>query len=65
MQLVKMLQTTPGYPDGRTRVTYSEGGEYSLPDDLVTQFIKMGVVELVIEQQAIKAAPQRKRRSRK
>ena len=47
---VRMLKTTPGFPDGITRVTYMAGKVYEIPFKLANAFIKhMEVAEIETE----------------
>lgn len=56
---IKMLETTPGSPDGITLKIYEKGNVYDLNDDLANCFFEMGVCELH-EEKAIEAAPENK-----
>jgi ribosomal protein S4E len=66
MNRVKMLKTQLGTHDGYTPVTFKAGKEYEVSDDLLLAFIDIGCAELVFENKAVEAMPNRKvRKARK
>jgi hypothetical protein len=57
MTRVKMIKSQIGSYDGFTVVTFAEGQEYDVPDNLLASFIELGAVEIV-ENAAVTEAPE-------